>query len=121
MVMFTARATLAVTFAFIYLIMATDGASPSLSTLGSSSILRDSSHSKRRTNADTLPESMRGAGNVVVRFYLIRHGQTDANIKGLVLGQTDSVRISNFLLASFTSHSEENIDAHLSFCKSLFL
>jgi hypothetical protein len=110
-----------VTFAFISLIMATDGASPSSSTLGSSSILRDSSHSKRRTNADTLHESMRGAGNVVVRFYLIRHGQTDANIKGLVLGQTDSVRISNFLLASFTSHSEENIDAHLSFCKSLFL
>ena len=114
MVMFTATATLAVTFAFISVIMATDGASPSSSTLGrSSSILRDSSHSKRRTHADTLPESMRGAGNVVVRFYLIRHGQTDANIKGLVLGQTDSVRISNSLLASFTSHSEENIDAHL--------
>ena len=95
MVMITARAaTLAVTFALLSLIMATNGAAPSSSSLGSSSTLRDSSsHSKRRVDVDTLSESMRGAGTVVVRFYLIRHGQTDANIQGLVLGQTDSVRI----------------------------
>ena len=88
----TARAALAVSFALIFLIMATDGAPPSSNSLGGSSTLRDSSI-KQRTDADSIPESMRGAGTVVVRFYLIRHGQTDANIQGLVLGQTDSVRI----------------------------
>ena len=29
---------------------------------------------------------------VVVRFYFVRHGETLVNTKGLVLGQTDSVR-----------------------------
>ena len=78
------------TFALVLFLMVTDASSssPSTSILGAAS-LRDST---AETETETLPDSPKTISNVVVRFYLIRHGETQANEEGLVLGQTDSVR-----------------------------
>jgi len=78
------------TFALVTFLMVMTAASsslPSTSSLGVATT-RDSP----KTDTETAPDSAEKISNVVVRFYLIRHGETQANEEGLVLGQTDSVR-----------------------------
>ena len=45
-----------------------------------------------KTETAAQPSLSEKQSDVVVRFYLIRHGETLANLDGLVLGQTNSVR-----------------------------
>ena len=33
------------------------------------------------------------AANTVIHLYLVRHGETVANVQGMVVGQADSVRL----------------------------
>lgn len=79
--------------------MATDGASPSSSSLGATT-LRDT-QSSTRSGTERLSDLSKGTSKVVVRFYLIRHGETEANLRGLVLGQTDSVRTQHVEFISY--------------------
>lgn len=55
-------------------------------------IVRETTSSTETVAQPSLSEKQR-TRNVVVRFYLIRHGETLANLDGLVLGQTNSVRM----------------------------
>lgn len=70
------------------------GASSSESNLGGVAGPTTVRDSEANTGTDTLSgdSPIRRSDVVVVRLYLIRHGETRANQKGLVLGQTDSVR-----------------------------
>jgi len=88
------RSKLLLTFALLSLLLMVTNASSSSassSTLGAT-ITRDSIAGKK-TETEAQPESSEKTSDVVARFYLIRHGETLANLDGLVLGQTDSVSI----------------------------
>jgi hypothetical protein len=66
----------------------------SSSTIQGTSKVRLDSEMGRQNESSVVPEREPPLkpSEVVVRFYFIRHGETLVNTKGLVLGQTDSVR-----------------------------
>lgn len=75
------------------LVSAPVGGSSSSTFQGTNRVHLHSEMGQQNENS-VLPErqSPLKTSEVVVRFYFIRHGETLVNTKGLVLGQTDSVR-----------------------------
>lgn len=75
---------------FCLMVTGASSSSPSSSSLGVAATRESISGAK--TGTEPASDSPKTTSDVIVRFYLIRHGETQANLKGLVLGQTDSVR-----------------------------